>query len=104
MDGVITPASIAIMISMGGSLLAGLFGLLVAIRSETRDTAVLIFFGIALLLTVLFVIAAGLIAAGGMHYVGVMQAALLLTAVFAVVGTVFGLMRGRRSGKVSSAF
>jgi hypothetical protein len=34
-----------------------------------------------------------------MAYFGVLKAALLLTAAFAAVGMIFGLMRGLRSGR-----
>jgi hypothetical protein len=47
---------------------------------------------------VLYVIAAALIAVWGMPYVGLIKAGLLLTAAFAVVGMIMGLMRGLRSG------
>jgi len=46
------------------------------------------------------VIAAALIAVWGLAYVGLLKAALLLTAAFAVAGIVLGLMRGLRSGRV----
>jgi len=97
-------ASIAIFISTGTSLLAGVFSVWIAMRSRNgaaveRDTLVSISFGIAFLLIVLNVIAAGLIAVGGMAYVGVLEAALLLTAAFAVAGMVLGLIRGMRSGR-----
>jgi len=99
MDGAVSPASIAISISIGTSLLAGFFSLLVATRSRkgtpaNRDITVSILFGAAFLLILLYLVAAALIAVGGMAYVGLLKAALLLTAAFAVVGTVFGLMRG----------
>lgn len=102
MDGAVTPASTAISISIGASLLAGVFSVWVAMRSAegaaaNRDTVASILFGIALLLIVLNAIAAALIAVGGMAYVGLLKAALLLTAAFAVAGLVFGLMRGLRS-------
>jgi len=104
MDGAVNPASIAISISIGTSLLAGFFSVLVAMGSRkgaavNRDTAASILFGIALLLILLNVIAAALIAVWGMAYVGLVKAALLLTGAFAVVGMVVGLMRGLRSGR-----
>jgi hypothetical protein len=104
MDGPINPASIATSISIGTSLLAGFFGMWVAMRSRkgaavNRDTTVSILFFIAFLLISLNVIAAALIAVCGMAYLGLLKAALLLTAAFAVVGTVIGLMRGLRSGR-----
>jgi hypothetical protein len=43
--------------------------------------------------------AVALIAVRGMTCVGVLKAALLPTAAFAVVGMVFGLVRGLRSGR-----
>jgi hypothetical protein len=102
MDGSLNTASIAILISIGTSLLAGYFSVLAAIRSGKgaavkRDPAVSILFGIAFLLTFLDLIAAALIAVGGMAYGGTLKAALLLTAAFAVVGVVCGLTRGLRS-------
>lgn len=104
MDGAVNPASIAISISIGTPLLAGFFGLLVAMRSRkgaavNRDTAVSILFGIAILIILLNAIAATLITVWGVAYVGLAKAALLLTAAFAVVGMVFGLVRGLRSGR-----
>jgi hypothetical protein len=106
MDGAVNPASIATSVSIGTSLLAGFFGVLVAMRSRKgaavhRDKAVSILFCIAFLLILLNVIAAALIAAQGMAYVGLAKAALLLTAAFAVAGMGFGLMRGLRSGRAS---
>ena len=108
MDGSVNAASIAILISIGTSLLAGSFSVFVAIRSGKgaavkRDTVVSILYGIAFLLTFLDLIAAALIAVGGMAYVGTLKAALLLTAAFAVVGVVCGLMRGLRSGRAIKA-
>ena len=97
MDGAVSPALIATSISIGISLVAGFFGMWVAMRSR-KDAAVSILFGIAVLLILLNVIAAALIAVWGMAYVGLEKAALLLTAAFAVVGMVFGLVRGLRSG------
>ena len=104
MDGALNPASIATSISIGTALLAGFFSMLVAMRSrngaaENRDITVSILFGIALLLIMLYVTAAALIAVWGMAYVGLLKAALLLTAAFAVVGMGIGLMRGLRSGR-----
>jgi hypothetical protein len=104
MDGAATPASITASISVGISLLAGLFGVWVALRSRNgapvnRDKTVSILFGIALSLIVLNVIASALIAAWGIAYIGLVEAALLLTAAFAGVGMVVGLMRGLRSGR-----
>ena len=106
MDEAVNPASTAISISIGTSLLAGFFGVLVVMRSRKgaavhRDTAVSILFCIALLLILLNVIAAAFIAAWGMAYIKLAKAALLLTAAFAVVGMGFGLMRGLRSGRAS---
>jgi hypothetical protein len=106
MHGAANPASIAISISIGTSLLAGFFGVLVAMRSPkgeavNRDTTVSILFGVALLLITLIVIAATLIAVSGMAYVGLLKAALLLTAAFAVAGMGFGLIRGLRSGRAT---
>ncbi len=103
MDGAVSPASIAICLSIGIPLLAGFYGTWVAIRSRdgaaiTRDTTVSTFFGIALLLIVLNVIAATLIAVSGMAYFGLEKAVLLMTVVFAVAGMAVGLMRGLRSG------
>ncbi len=106
MDGAINPASIALSISIGASLLAGWFSVRVAMPSRqgatvNRDTAVSILFAVAVLLMVLITIASALIAVAGMAYVGLLKAALLLTAAFAVVGLLFGLVRGPRSGTAS---
>ena len=78
--------------------------MLVAMRSRkgaavNRDVTVSILFGTALLLVLLNVIAATLIAVLGTAYVGLLKAALLLTAAFAVVGMGFGLTRGLRTGR-----
>jgi vacuolar-type H+-ATPase subunit I/STV1 len=110
MDGTVNPVSIATSISIGTLLLAGFVPLLVglfvsfrvAMRSRKgaavdRDPAVWILFGIALLLIVFHAIAAAVIAVRGMAYFGLLKAALLLTAAFAVVGMVVGLVRGLRS-------
>jgi hypothetical protein len=104
MNGSVDPAAIAISISMGTSLLAGFVSMWVAIGSRrnsavNRDTVVSILFGIAFLLMLLNVIAAAVLAAGGMAYVGLVKATLLLTAAFAAAGMVFGLMRSLRSGR-----
>ena len=108
MDGAVSSASIAIWLASAISLLGGAFGLFVAIRSRKdataqRDTAVSVLFGIAVLLMLLLLIAAALIDLRGMAFAGLLKVALLLTAAFAVVGTVFGLMRGLRSGKAIKA-
>jgi hypothetical protein len=58
-------------------------------------------FGIALFVIGLDAIAATLVAASGMAYVGLERAALLLTAAFAVVGAAVGLMRGLRWGRAT---
>lgn len=101
MNGAVHPASIAISIAMGASLLGGAFSVLVAMRSyKPRDAAVSILCGVACFLIVLNAIAAALIAIQGLAYVGLLKAALLQTAGFAVVGILFGLMRGLRSGRV----
>jgi hypothetical protein len=104
MDAADGAASIAISISIASSLLAGFVSMWVAMRSRqgaavNHDRAVSILSGIALLVIVLNVSAAALIAVRGIACVGLVKAALLLTAVFAVVGMVFGLMRGLRSGR-----
>jgi len=104
MDGAINPASIAILIVVGSSLLAGFFSLRVAMRSRggavvNCDMVASILFGIAIVLIVLIVVAAARIVAWGMAYVGLLKAALLLTAAFAVTGVAFGLMRGLLSGR-----
>jgi hypothetical protein len=104
MGGAVDTASIALSVAAGTSLLGGWFSISVAMRSGTgaavqRDRLVSILFGIALLLLLLNVSAAALIAAWGMAYVGLLKAALLLTAAFAAVGMVCGMIRGLRSGK-----
>jgi len=101
-------ASIAISTAMGLSLLAGLFGAWLAIRSveraaRQRDTAVSILFAIAGLLVVLTMTAAGFIAARGMEYFYLLKAALLLTALFAVAGMAFGLQRALRGARIHGA-
>jgi hypothetical protein len=64
-----------------------------------RDTAVSVLFTIAVLLSVLTVVAAVPVAVSGMGYVGLLKAVLLMTAAFAVTGMAFGLSRGLRTGK-----
>ncbi len=70
-------------------------------KTVKRDTAVAILFGSACLLIVLYATAAAFIYVGGMAYFGLLRVALLLTAVFAVVGMVFGLLRGLMSGRAA---
>jgi hypothetical protein len=106
MDGAVNPASIAISISIGASLLAGVSSLGVARRSGrgaagVRDRAVSILFGIALLVIVLDAIAADAVAVWGMAFFGLVRGALVLTAAFALLGMVFGLARGLRRGRAS---
>lgn len=103
MDGAVNTVTIAASVAIGTSLLAGFFSVWVATRSSlgtaaTRDTTVSLMFAAALLLILLNAIAGAFIAASGMAYVGVLKAAILLTAAFAVVGMAFGLIRGLRSG------
>ncbi len=93
-------ASIAISISIGTALLAGLFAVWVAMRSReraaiNRGTAVPILFGIAVVLTGLILAASTLIAVSGMAYAGFLKAALLLTAAFALAGMACGLHSGK---------
>jgi hypothetical protein len=109
MDGAVNPATIAIWISIGTSLLPGFFSVLVAMRSRegaaaNRDKAVSTLFGIAFLLILLYLIAAARIAVWGMAYVGLLKIALLLTAAFAVVGMLFGLMRATAGSTLSAPF
>lgn len=90
-------------ISIGIAVLAGFFGVAVAINgaAASRDT-VSILFGIGLLLIMLLLAtSAALIVFFGMAYIGIglAKATLLLTAAFAVAGMVFGLVRGLRSGR-----
>jgi hypothetical protein len=104
MDGSVNPTSIAISISIGTALLAGIFSIWIAMRSARgeavkHDTSVSILFGIALVLIVLNAIAAARIAIWGITYAGLLKAALLLTAAFAVAGMAFGLIRSLRSVK-----
>jgi hypothetical protein len=89
---------------MALSLLAGLFSACIASRSleraaGRRDTTVAILFGFAVLLVVLNIAAAGFIAARGMAFFYLLKAALLLTALFAVAGILFGLQRALRNGR-----
>lgn len=104
MDGDLNPASIAASISIGTSVLAGLISMVVAIRSRkdtdvSRDAVVSILFCVAFLLILLNITAATFVALWGMAYIGLIKAALLLTAAFAVAGMAFGLVRGLRSTK-----
>jgi hypothetical protein len=91
-------------ISIGTSLLAGYVSVFFAMRTRkgaavNRDIAVPVLLGVAVLLTLLIVIAAAPIAVSGMACVIPLKIALLLTAVFAALGTVFGLVRGLRSAR-----
>jgi hypothetical protein len=104
MDGAVTPALLAIFVATGTALLGGSVSVLVAIRSGNgaaakRDPAVSILFGIAFSVTCFDLIAAALVAIRGVAYVEALEVALLLTAAFAAVGVVCGLMRGLRSGR-----
>jgi hypothetical protein len=103
MERAVYPTLIAIWISVGAALFLCLG---VAIRSRHgaaigRDPAVSIMSGIMAVLTGLHAIAATFLAVWGMAYIGLEKAALLLTAAFAAVGMVIGLMRGLRSGRVA---
>jgi hypothetical protein len=98
----VSPTSMGFLISIGASLLAVFLSLVVTIRSSEgvavkRDTAVWTLFGAAFVLTFLTLIAAARLAVWGMAYLGLLKAALLLTAAFAIVGMLFGLLRGLRS-------
>ena len=64
-----------------------------------RDPAASILFGIALFLIVLNLTAAAVIARLGFAYLGLLEAAMLMTGAFALVGAGFGLWRGLRSGR-----
>jgi hypothetical protein len=104
MDGAVNLAWISASISIGGSMLAGLISMFVAIgrhdgTASRRDATVLILFGIAILLVMLNVIAATLIGVGGMGYFGLLKAALPLSAAFALVSMAIGLIRGLRGGR-----
>lgn len=93
------PAWIAISISIGVALSAGSFSLFAAMRSRsgaavTRDKAASILLAIALLLIPLYPISAGIIAARGMAYIGLLQAVLIATAALAIAGVAIGLARG----------
>jgi len=106
MDGTIPPAAIAITVSLATALMGGFVSLWGALRARqgtgvARDSAAAILFGIAIVLTVLILVAAALIGAGGMAYVVALKVALMLTAAFACVGVIVGLRRGLRSGSAS---
>ena len=103
MDGSVSPASIAISISIGTALLGGFISIWAATRSSIGggDTTVSVLSGIALLLTMLNAIAAAFFFIGGTAYLGLLKATLLLTASFAVTGMGFGLLRGLRSAKAT---
>lgn len=103
MGGDLNPTMIGAAISIGIAILAGFFGVAVAIKgaAASRDT-VSILFGIGLLLIMLLLTAsATLIVFFGMVNIGIglAKATLLLAAVLAVAGVVFGLIRGVRSGR-----
>ena len=65
----------------------------------TRDPTVSILFGVALFLIVFDTLAIFRFAVS--RHPGLLIAALLLTGAFAVVGAMFGLMRGLRSGRAT---
>lgn len=60
------------------------------------DRTTLFMFCIGVLLAPLTVVAAILVRTGGMQYFVYLQAAILLTGAFAIVGAAFGLSRGLR--------
>ena len=62
-----------------------------------RDPAVSILFGVALLLIPLIVLAGARFAASG--HAELLQAVLLLTGAFSIVGMVLGLVRSLRSAR-----
>ncbi len=104
MDGAVSPTSIATWIAIGTPLLAAFFIIWAGMRSgegaaANRDTASLIMLGVAFLLMVLLMTASVLVGSGGMAYVWMAKAALLLGAAFAVAGMGFGLVRGLRGGR-----
>jgi hypothetical protein len=104
MDIVVSPASFAIAIGVGTSLLIS-FGILwTGTRSRqgepaNRDTASLVMLGIACVLTAAMVTAGALFISGGTAYLGLLKGALLLMMAFAILGMGFGLVRGLRSGR-----
>jgi hypothetical protein len=98
MGGVVSPGFAATSVSIIMSVLAGLFGVWVGLRSRPggvghRGLAVSLLFGMAVLLIVLIGIAAALFATLGVPYLALLKDALLLTAAFAVLGALFGLVR-----------
>lgn len=66
-----------------------------------RDPAASILFGVALFLIVLNAAAAAVFARLGLAYIGLVEAAMLLTGAFALIGAAFGLWRGLRSGSAA---
>ena len=66
-----------------------------------RDPAASILFGIALFLIVLNLVAAAVFARLGFAYLGLVEAAMLMTGAFALVGAGFGLWRGIRGGRAA---
>jgi uncharacterized protein YqgC (DUF456 family) len=101
-DAAVSPASIALSIAFGTSILAAFLIIWAGMRSQkgaSRDTASSIMLGVAFLLMLAILTAGALVGTWGMAYLGLAKAALLLTAAFAVVGIGFGLVRGLRSGR-----
>lgn len=104
MDGATNPALIGAIVAMATALGAAFSFMWVATRSRRdatmqRDRAASILLGAAGLLMICHLFAICFVAVGGMTYIGLLKAAMLLTAAFAIVGAGIGLMRGLRRGK-----
>lgn len=91
------PAAIALTISLSIPLLMGLFVILPEVARG--DLAVRVMFGIACLLMPLLLGSGLLLSAGGLSYLGLVKAVMLLAGMFALAGIGFGLVRGLRKGR-----
>lgn len=95
-----TPSTaIALTIFLSTPLLMGLFVIVPGVVRS--DLAVRVMFGIACLLLPLLLGAGLLLFAGGLSYLGLARAVVLLTGLFALAGIGFGLVRGVRSSRRS---
>lgn len=95
------PIAVALTLSLSIPLLMGLF----AIWPEVArgDLAVRLMFGIACLLLPLLLGAGLLLSAGGLGYLWLAKAVMLLAGGFALAGIGFGLTRGLRSAHRTGA-
>ncbi|WP_423603149.1 hypothetical protein [Sphingomonas sp. MS122] len=89
--------AVALTLSLSTPLLMGLFAIWPEVAKS--DLAVRVMFGIACLLLPLLLGSGLLLSAGGLGYLGLVKAVILLAGAFALAGIGFGLVRGLRSGR-----